>query len=70
MTTLLVSSGLVLIVGFTIWLAMRYARKQGAAEQRAKDIAGALDAEEQIHEIQAEHRDTAETRRRLGDGGF
>ena len=70
MTTLAISSVLLLIVGFTIWLAMRWAKKQGAAEQRADDIEAAIEAEEQIHEIQAENRDTPETRRRLNDGSF
>lgn len=70
MTELLVSGAGVLIVGFVIWLAMRHARKQGAAEQRARDIQMGADAEAQIHAVQAEQRDTVETRRRLNDGDF
>jgi len=59
-----------LISAFAIWIAVRRGRSQGAAEQRADDLEAAVKAEEQIHEIQAENRDTPETRRRLNDGSF
>jgi len=58
------------IVSFMIWLAVRSARNQGAAEQRAKDIQAGSDAEFEIHQTQNEQRDTIETRSRMNDGSF
>lgn len=57
-------------VGFLFWLAVRGARKEGAAEQRAKDIQAGSDAEFEIHQTQNEQRDTVETRTRMNDGSF
>lgn len=70
MTSLLFGGGLVLIVGFAIWMVMRNARREGAAEQRSTDIRDAADAESQIHEVQAENRDPETTEKRLDDGTF
>lgn len=56
--------------GFLLWLAMRGARQQGAAEQLAKDIQAGSDAEFDIHQTQNEQRDTIETRTRMNDGSF
>lgn len=70
MTTLWVSGAVTLIVCFVIWLALRNSRREGEAEQRARDIAEAAETEAAIREIQAEERDTEETRRRMREGGF
>jgi len=70
MTTLYLIGAGVAILGFVIWLALRGARREGGAKQRADDIALAKDAEASIHEVQAETRDSEETRKRLQKGDF
>ncbi len=67
----LLTGGIVLaIVGLAFWAALRSSKRQGAAEQRADDIALAAEAEAEMREIQAEERDTVETRARMRDGTF
>lgn len=67
----LIGGGVVLaIAAFAIWLAMRQARSAGAADQAANDMAAGRDAEDAMHEIQAETRDTPETVKRLDRGTF
>ncbi len=67
----LIAGGLVLLImGFAFWAALRSSKQQGAAEQRADDIAHASAVEAEIRETQAQERDTVETRARLRDGTF
>jgi len=70
MTELIVGSIVMAIIGFAFWAALRSSKQQGAAEQRADDIALANEVEAEIRETQAQERDTAETRARLRDGSF
>ena len=70
MTALLASVAGLFGFGFLVWLALRSARRDGAAEQRAKDIKAGSDAEFDIHQTQNEQRDTVETRTRMNDGSF
>ena len=70
MTSALIIVGLVLIVGFVITMAIRNARREGKALQRAQDISAGAEAESEIHQVQAERRDPDETKRRLDDGSF
>lgn len=70
MTTLLIIGATVAFLLVLVMGAIRSARSRGAAEQRADDVALAKEVEEQIHEIQAEHRDTPTTKERLKKGTF
>lgn len=70
MTTGLVILAVLLGVGALIYGVVKAAKSQGASEQRATDIDAAAAAEEEIHAVQGEERDTAETRRRMNDGSF
>lgn len=70
MNTLIFSGAAIICIGFVIWAAMREAHKQGAAEQAEKNLREALDVEDAVHQTQAEHRETATTKRRLEDGSF
>lgn len=65
----MVGGGL-LIIAFLAWYLVRNAKKQGAAEQLAKDARLQSDAESEIHQVQAERRDTPETIKRMEDGTF
>lgn len=57
-------------VMFALWYIVRQVKAAGAAQQRADDIALAAEAEAEMHGIQAEERDTVETRARMRDGSF
>lgn len=70
MTSFYVVVGIVLLCGLSIWIAVANARKQGAANQAALDAQRAKDAEAAIHQVQAENRDTADTKDRLDKGTF
>ena len=70
MTSLYIVLGGIAIFGLLIWLGFRDARRAGGEKQRADDIALAKEVEAQIHDIQAETRDTQETLDRLKKGDF
>lgn len=70
MTQLYLWGGGLAIIALTLWLAMRSARRQGEAEAHAKSAQLQSDAESEIHQVQAERRDTSETIKRLDDGTF
>jgi hypothetical protein len=55
---------------FTLWLATRRARAEGAADQRARDAERARRAEQEMSAILAGRRPTEETGRRLDEGSF
>lgn len=59
-----------LIVGIIIWFLVRNAKKQGIAEQLARDSKVVAETESAIHQVQDEHRDPAETKKRLKGGTF
>lgn len=70
LTTLYLIGGAGLFFGAIIWYALRQARKKGVAEQVARDLKTVTDAESQIHEVQAEQRDTSTTKEKLKRGDF
>ena len=70
MTTAYIVGGALAFAGLILWWAMRSAKKQGAAEQAAKDVKLAHETEGAIRDIQAEERDTDETRKRMREGRF
>ena len=68
MTTALLISGLVAIVAFAIWLALRSARREGASSVErdiAQDLARKADKNAQIA---GENRTAADVDKRLSDG--
>lgn len=59
-------------IGFALMLLLfRYnAKKEGADQQRTRDINLAVEAEKEINKVGAEDRATAETRKRMKGGTF
>lgn len=70
MTELIIGGAGVIIISLLAWFAMRAAHRAGAAQQRADDIAEAHETEGAIRDIQAERRDTEETKKRMREGRF
>lgn len=69
--TLLTVLGLATVFfGCVVWYALRQAKKAGVKEQVARDLETVTDAEEQIHEVQAEERGPETTKKRLRDKSF
>lgn len=70
MNSLIAGGVVAVIAALALWLAVLKSKAQGAAEQAQKDLQAAKDAEAAIHQVQAEERDTAETKDRLNKGSF
>lgn len=62
--------GIALVAVFFIWYALRQAKKQGVAEQLARDNKAVAKAETKIHGVQNTQQDTAKTKKDLKDGNF
>lgn len=62
--------GGIIFFGAIVWYALRQAKQSGVKEQVARDQAVVTDAESQIHEVQAEQRDSTQTKKRLHDKSF
>jgi uncharacterized protein YgfB (UPF0149 family) len=60
-------------VGFVIWHSkwlFGLGEKQGTADQRFRDVEGAIKAEQEMAEIVTRDRDREETKKALRDGEF
>jgi hypothetical protein len=55
---------------FDLWIAYIKGKRAGAADQRMRDIEGAIEVEQEMDKIMVERRDTTDTRKRLDDGTF
>lgn len=70
LTTLSLIGGGIIFFGAIVYYSLRQAKRSGVAEQVARDVKVVAEVESEIHEVQAEERDTSKTKENLKHGKF